>query len=68
MSLSAHDTAIRFTLFPKMLRTATNILMVFLRVPNRCDPAVASRLRSILTQECLRRLGMPGIQKTSAVL
>jgi RNA polymerase sigma-70 factor (ECF subfamily) len=33
-----------------------------------CDPAVAPRLRSILTQEYLRLLGMPGIEKISALL
>jgi RNA polymerase sigma-70 factor (ECF subfamily) len=33
-----------------------------------CDPAVASRLRSILTQEYLRLLGIPSTEKISAVL
>jgi RNA polymerase sigma-70 factor (ECF subfamily) len=33
-----------------------------------CDPVVASRLRSILTQEYLRLLGMPGTEKLSVVL
>ena len=33
-----------------------------------CGSAVAPRLRSILTQEYLRLLNMPGTQKTSAVL
>ncbi len=33
-----------------------------------CDPAVAPRLRSILTQEYLRMLGMAGAEKLSAVL
>ena len=37
-----------------------------LEVP--CDPAVAPRLRSILTQEYLRLLGIPGTQKMSAIL
>ena len=38
-----------------------------LQVP--CDPAVAPRLRSILTQEYLRMLGMPTTQgKMSAAL
>jgi RNA polymerase sigma-70 factor, ECF subfamily len=37
-----------------------------LEVP--CDPVVAPRLRSILTQEYLRLLGIPGEQKCSAVL
>jgi RNA polymerase sigma-70 factor (ECF subfamily) len=33
-----------------------------------CDPTVALRLRSILTQEYLRLLSMPGTEKCSAVL
>jgi RNA polymerase sigma-70 factor (ECF subfamily) len=33
-----------------------------------CDPSVAPRLRSILTQEYLRLLGMPSTEKSSAVL
>jgi RNA polymerase sigma-70 factor (ECF subfamily) len=33
-----------------------------------CDPAVASRLRTILTQEYLRLLDMPGTEKLSVVL
>jgi RNA polymerase sigma-70 factor (ECF subfamily) len=33
-----------------------------------CDSAVAPRLRSILTQEYLRLLGMPGTEKMSALL
>jgi RNA polymerase sigma-70 factor (ECF subfamily) len=33
-----------------------------------CDPAVASRLRSMLTQEYLRMLGIPGTEKQSVVL
>jgi RNA polymerase sigma-70 factor (ECF subfamily) len=33
-----------------------------------CDPALAPRLRSILTQEYLRLLGMPGGEKISAVV
>jgi RNA polymerase sigma-70 factor (ECF subfamily) len=33
-----------------------------------CDPAVARRLRSILTQEYLRLLNMPKSEKISAVL
>jgi RNA polymerase sigma-70 factor (ECF subfamily) len=33
-----------------------------------CDPSVALRLRSILTQEYLRLLGMPSAEKSSAVL
>jgi RNA polymerase sigma-70 factor (ECF subfamily) len=37
-----------------------------LEVP--CDPAVAPRLRSILTQEYLRLLGIPSTEKNSAVL
>jgi RNA polymerase sigma-70 factor (ECF subfamily) len=37
-----------------------------LEVP--CDPAVALRLRTILTQEYLRLLGMPGTEKLSIVL
>ena len=37
-----------------------------LEVP--CDPAVALRLRTILTQEYLRLLGMPGTEKLSVVL
>jgi RNA polymerase sigma-70 factor (ECF subfamily) len=37
-----------------------------LEVP--CDPAVAPRLRSILTQEYLRLLGIPGTKKISATL
>ena len=37
-----------------------------LEVP--CDPAVAPRLRSILTQEYLRMLGIPSTEKNSAVL
>jgi RNA polymerase sigma-70 factor (ECF subfamily) len=32
-----------------------------------CDPAVAPRLRSILTQEYLRMLGMAGAEKLSAI-
>jgi RNA polymerase sigma-70 factor (ECF subfamily) len=34
----------------------------------RCDSAVAPRLRSILTQEYLRLLGLPGTEKVPAVL
>ena len=37
-----------------------------LEVP--CDPDVAPRLRSILTQEYLRMLGIPSTEKNSAVL
>jgi RNA polymerase sigma-70 factor (ECF subfamily) len=37
-----------------------------LEVP--CDPAVALRLRTILTQEYLRLLGMPGTEKISVAL
>jgi RNA polymerase sigma-70 factor (ECF subfamily) len=37
-----------------------------LEVP--CDPAVALRLRSILTQEYLRLLGMPSTEILSVVL
>jgi RNA polymerase sigma-70 factor (ECF subfamily) len=37
-----------------------------LEVP--CDSAVAPRLRSILTQEYLRLLGLPGTEKVPAVL
>ena len=37
-----------------------------LEVP--CDPAVAPRLRSILTQEYLRLLGIPNTRKNSAAL
>ncbi len=37
-----------------------------LEVP--CDPAIAPRLRSILTQEYLRMLGLPDAKKISAVL
>jgi RNA polymerase sigma-70 factor, ECF subfamily len=37
-----------------------------LEVP--CDSAVAPRLRSILTQEYLRMLGLPGTEKVPAVL
>jgi RNA polymerase sigma-70 factor (ECF subfamily) len=37
-----------------------------LEVP--CDPAVAPRLRSMLTQEYLRMLSMPGREKISASL
>ena len=37
-----------------------------LEVP--CDPAVALRLRSLLTQEYLRLLGVPGTEKPSARL
>jgi len=37
-----------------------------LEVP--CDPAVASRLRSVLTQEYLRLLGIPSTEKNSAVM
>ena len=37
-----------------------------LEVP--CDPAVALRLRTILTHEYLRLLGMPGTEKLSVVL
>jgi RNA polymerase sigma-70 factor (ECF subfamily) len=33
-----------------------------------CDPSVALRLRSILTQEYLRLLGMPSTENSSAVL
>ena len=33
-----------------------------------CDAAVAPRLRSILTQEYLRLLGMPGTEKMSALM
>jgi RNA polymerase sigma-70 factor (ECF subfamily) len=33
-----------------------------------CDPSVALRLRSVLTQEYLRLLGMPSTEKSSAVL
>ncbi len=33
-----------------------------------CDPAVAPRLRSILTREYLRMMGMTGAEKLSAVL
>jgi RNA polymerase sigma-70 factor (ECF subfamily) len=33
-----------------------------------CDPVVASRLRTILTQEYLRLLGIPGTEKLSVVL
>ncbi len=37
-----------------------------LEVP--CDPTVAPRLRSILTQEYLRLLGLPGAERKSVVL
>jgi RNA polymerase sigma-70 factor (ECF subfamily) len=37
-----------------------------LEVP--CDPAVGLRLRTILTQEYLRLLGMPGTEKLSVIL
>ena len=37
-----------------------------LEVP--CDPAVALRLRTILTQEYLRLLGLRGTEKVLAVL
>src|ERR1017187_10492363 len=37
-----------------------------LQIP--CDPAVAPRLRSILTQEYLRLLGMPGTELVSTVM
>jgi RNA polymerase sigma-70 factor (ECF subfamily) len=33
-----------------------------------CDPAVALRLRAILTREYLRMLGITGAEKLSAVL
>jgi len=33
-----------------------------------CDPAVAPRLRSILTQEYLRLIGIPSAEKVSTVL
>jgi RNA polymerase sigma-70 factor (ECF subfamily) len=33
-----------------------------------CDPAVASRLRAILTQEYLRMLGLPGREKTRSAM
>jgi RNA polymerase sigma-70 factor (ECF subfamily) len=51
--------------FLRNLRTAIDHCRS-LEVP--CDPAVAPRLRSILTQEYFRLLGMPGTQKVSAML
>ena len=47
--------------FLRDLRVAIDRACRSLEVP--CDPAVAPRLRSILTQEYLRLLGIPSAQK-----